>query len=53
MLLTTISYEGTYGLIVPYLFKIGVTAVVGMAIVRFFAGSPKKAGAMLYGRRAW
>jgi hypothetical protein len=45
MLLTSISYEGTYGLIVPYLFKVGVTAVLGMAIVRFFAGSAKFASA--------
>jgi hypothetical protein len=41
MLLTTISFEGIYSLIVPYMFKIGVTAVVGMAIVRFFAGTAK------------
>ena len=37
MLLTTISYEGVYGLIIPYFFKIGVTAVVGMCIVVILA----------------
>src|SRR5262249_32864411 len=51
MLLTSISYEGTYGLIVPYLFKIGVTALVGMAIVRFFVGTGRLSS-KLVGRRA-
>lgn len=41
MLLTSISYEGTFGLIVPYLFKIGITAFLGMVIVRFLAGGFK------------
>ena len=43
MLLTTISYEGVYGLIVPYMFKIGLTAIVGMALVKVMAQA-------LYGR---
>jgi hypothetical protein len=36
MLLTSISYEGSYGLIIPYLVKVGVTAAVGLVIVWFF-----------------
>jgi hypothetical protein len=38
MLLTAISYEGTYGLILPMIFKVGVMAFVGILIVRIFAG---------------
>jgi hypothetical protein len=38
MLITAISYEGTFGLVVPLLFKIGFTAVVGILIIRLFAG---------------
>lgn len=38
MLLTAISYEGTYGLILPSLFKVGLTALLGLIIVRFLAG---------------
>lgn len=38
MLLTAISYEGTYSLIVPLIFKVGVIAVLGILIVRIFAG---------------
>ena len=38
MLLTAISYEGSYGLILPGLVKMGVIAVLGILIVRFFAG---------------
>lgn len=37
MLLTSISYEGFYGTIIPTLFKIGVTALVGIVIVHFIA----------------
>jgi hypothetical protein len=43
MLLTAISYEGTYGLILPTLFKVGVFSIVGIVIVRFFAGSGRAA----------
>jgi hypothetical protein len=39
MLLTGVSYEGSYGVIVPYLFKVGLTAFVGVLIVRFFVGT--------------
>lgn len=35
MLLTTISYESFYGLIIPYMFKVGLTTVVGIFIVNF------------------
>lgn len=35
MLLTSISYEGSYGLIIPYLLKVGFIAVLGMLIVWF------------------
>lgn len=37
MLLTAISYEGFYSTIVPNMFKVGVTAVVGILIVCFVA----------------
>lgn len=37
MLLTTVSYEGFYGTIIPALFKVGLTAVVGIVIVTFIA----------------
>ena len=33
MLLTAISYEGVFGLIVPYMFKVGFTAIVGIILV--------------------
>jgi hypothetical protein len=42
MLLTSISYEGTYGLIVPILFKVGVFSVLGLVIVGFFVGKTKR-----------
>lgn len=38
MLLTAVSYEGSYGLIIPYMFKVLVFAFLGIVIVRFFAG---------------
>lgn len=37
MLLVSISYEGFYGNIVSYLFKVGVTAAVGLLIVGLIA----------------
>lgn len=37
MLLTAISYEGFYGSIIPFLFKVGVTAIVGLLLVAFLA----------------
>lgn len=33
MLLLAVSYEGFYGLLIPLLFKVGITALVGMGIV--------------------
>jgi len=39
MLLTAVSYEAFYGAILPFLFKVGASAVVGMAMVMFFAKS--------------
>lgn len=43
MLLTAISYEGTYGLILPIIFKVGVFSILGILIVRIFAGPGKTA----------
>jgi hypothetical protein len=42
MLLTSISYEGTYGLIVPSIFKVGFVSILGIIIIRFFVGSGRK-----------
>ena len=42
MLLTTISYEGTYGLIVPSIFKIGAISILGLVIIRLLVGSGRK-----------
>lgn len=39
MLLTAVSYEGSYGLIIPYMAKVMVFAFLGIVIIRFFAGS--------------
>jgi len=39
MLITSISYEGTYGLIVPYLLKVLVIAFAGLLLVRLIIGS--------------
>ncbi len=36
MLITGISYEGSYGLIVPYLVKVCIISFVGILIVKFF-----------------
>jgi hypothetical protein len=38
MLLTIISYEGTFGMIIPYLFKVGVFSIFGLLIIRFLSG---------------
>lgn len=43
MMFSTISFEGTYGLIVPMMFKVGATAVLGLILVRLLAGAGKKA----------
>jgi hypothetical protein len=37
MLLTAVSYEGFYATIIPSLFKVGFTAIVGILIVMFLA----------------
>jgi hypothetical protein len=50
MVLTTISYEGTYGLIIPYMFKIGVTAFLGILVVVFFAGAGRRVRSMVKSR---
>jgi hypothetical protein len=39
MLIMAISYEGFYGLLIPFLFKVGITAVVGIVIVEIVARS--------------
>jgi hypothetical protein len=39
MLITAISYEGTFGMLVPLLVKIGFTAIIGILIIRLFAGN--------------
>lgn len=38
MLLTGISYEGSFGLIIPYNIKIGLVSVLGLFIIWFFVG---------------
>lgn len=35
MLITSISYEGFYGVIIPYLIRVGFISVVGLLIVKF------------------
>ena len=37
MLLLAISYEGFYGILIPFLFKVGFTAIVGLLIVSLIA----------------
>lgn len=37
MLLTAVSYEAFYGSILPYLVKVGVSAIVGILLVTFLA----------------
>lgn len=39
MLLLAISYEGFYGLLIPFLFKVGITSLVGLLIVSMVAKS--------------
>jgi len=39
MLIMAISYEGFYGLLIPFLFKVGVTAIGGLLIVGLVARS--------------
>jgi hypothetical protein len=42
MLLTSVSYEGSFGLIIPYAFKVGFIAVMGILLIRFLVGSGKQ-----------
>lgn len=35
MVVTTISYESFYGSIIPYMFKVGITTIVGILIMHF------------------
>ena len=37
MLLMAISYESFYGMLIPFLFKVGITAIVGLIIVGLIA----------------
>lgn len=37
MLLTAVSYEGFYGAIAPFLFKVGTAAIIGLVIVYILA----------------
>lgn len=37
MLLMAISYEGFYGILIPFLFKVGITAIIGLLIVGLIA----------------
>lgn len=49
MLLTSVSYESFYGGIIPYLTKVGVISVFGLAIIWFLTRDSGKAG-KIYGR---
>ncbi len=42
MLLTSVSYEGFYGTILPYLIKYGLISVLGIVFIRFFQPNSKK-----------
>lgn len=37
MMLTSVSYEGFYGTIIPHFFKVGFTAIIGILILTFIA----------------
>ncbi len=41
MMLTAISYEGTYGLILPSIVKVGAVSMLGLIILRFLVGSSR------------
>jgi hypothetical protein len=38
-----VSFEGTYGLIVPLIFKVGFVTIIGLILVRLFSGARSKA----------
>ncbi len=42
MLLTTVSYEGFYSTIIPYLFKYGTVALLGILFIQFFVWQSKR-----------
>lgn len=42
MLLTSISYEGFYGIVIPYLIKVGFISLIGLLIVWFFVKAEPK-----------
>ncbi|HBR57976.1 MAG TPA: hypothetical protein DEA22_11000 [Blastocatellia bacterium] len=42
MLLTSVSYEGFYGAIIPYMVKVGVIAVIGIIPVVYAASRIEK-----------
>jgi hypothetical protein len=44
MLLTTISYEGVYGVMIPYMFKIGVSAIAGVLIIKMASNALSRTG---------
>ncbi len=41
MLLTSVSYEGFYGGILPFLVKVGFTTIIGLLIINFFTKKNK------------
>jgi hypothetical protein len=52
MLLTTLSYEGFYGLIIPSLSKVAVVAVIGIVFVNFFSKRKTQADTALSNLKA-
>jgi len=42
MLFSNIAFEGTFGLIIPMMFKLGIASFVGLMIVRLLSGSIKR-----------
>ena len=42
MLLTSINYEGSFGLLLPYMIRVGFVAMVGIGILWFFLGSGRQ-----------
>jgi hypothetical protein len=41
IVLTSVSYEGFYGTIIPYMIKYGLIAVIGLIFIHFFQGGKK------------
>ena len=42
MLLMSVSYEGFYGTIIPYLIRVGFISIIGLLIIWFFVKSEPK-----------